>query len=187
MKTKVLLGIIGFLSLLFSIAASAATVRFDMEEEKPDFSFSAYIVLSGENILEDAISYNFTDADSIEFWADIDQGWVQFEVTNPDQLSFDSGPDDYYLAPFGSNIYLSETTTDPGNTTNWVLQAVEEQIPGIPNDYGINLKALDGSQSYSEDALYSHPQWSVVPIPAAAWLFSSALVGLGWIRRKQTV
>jgi hypothetical protein len=28
---------------------------------------------------------------------------------------------------------------------------------------------------------------SVVPIPAAVWLFGSALAGLGWMRRKQTV
>jgi hypothetical protein len=27
---------------------------------------------------------------------------------------------------------------------------------------------------------------SAVPIPAAAWLFGSALAGLGWMRRKQT-
>jgi hypothetical protein len=27
---------------------------------------------------------------------------------------------------------------------------------------------------------------SVIPIPAAVWLFGSALAGLGWIRRKQT-
>jgi hypothetical protein len=27
---------------------------------------------------------------------------------------------------------------------------------------------------------------SVVPIPAAVWLFGSALAGLGWVRRKQT-
>jgi hypothetical protein len=27
---------------------------------------------------------------------------------------------------------------------------------------------------------------SVVPIPAAAWLFASALIGMGWMRRKQT-
>jgi hypothetical protein len=27
---------------------------------------------------------------------------------------------------------------------------------------------------------------SVVPIPAAVWLFGSALAGLGWMRRKQT-
>jgi hypothetical protein len=28
---------------------------------------------------------------------------------------------------------------------------------------------------------------SKVPVPAAAWLFGSALAGLGWMRRKQTV
>jgi hypothetical protein len=28
---------------------------------------------------------------------------------------------------------------------------------------------------------------NVVPIPAAVWLFGSALAGLGWLRRKQTV
>ena len=28
---------------------------------------------------------------------------------------------------------------------------------------------------------------NVVPIPAAAWLFGSALAGLGWLRRKQSV
>jgi hypothetical protein len=28
---------------------------------------------------------------------------------------------------------------------------------------------------------------NVVPIPAAIWLFGSALAGLGWLRRKQTV
>jgi hypothetical protein len=28
---------------------------------------------------------------------------------------------------------------------------------------------------------------NVVPIPAAVWLFGSALAGLGWMRRKQTV
>ncbi|MGI9309171.1 MAG: VPLPA-CTERM sorting domain-containing protein [Gammaproteobacteria bacterium] len=27
--------------------------------------------------------------------------------------------------------------------------------------------------------------FSAVPIPAAAWLFGSALAGLGWLRRKQ--
>jgi hypothetical protein len=28
---------------------------------------------------------------------------------------------------------------------------------------------------------------TAVPIPAAVWLFGSALAGLGWMRRKQTV
>jgi hypothetical protein len=30
-------------------------------------------------------------------------------------------------------------------------------------------------------------QVSVVPVPAAVWLFGSALAGLAWLRRKQTV
>jgi hypothetical protein len=28
---------------------------------------------------------------------------------------------------------------------------------------------------------------NIVPIPAAVWLFGSALAGLGWMRRKPTV
>ncbi len=28
--------------------------------------------------------------------------------------------------------------------------------------------------------------WSVVPLPAAVWMFGSALAGLGWMRRRQT-
>jgi len=31
--------------------------------------------------------------------------------------------------------------------------------------------------------------WTItaVPVPAAVWLFGSALAGLGWMRRKQTI
>ena len=36
---------------------------------------------------------------------------------------------------------------------------------------------------YSEQSLISGTV-SAVPIPAAAWLFASALVGLGWLRRR---
>jgi hypothetical protein len=28
---------------------------------------------------------------------------------------------------------------------------------------------------------------SVVPVPAAVWLFGSALAGLGWLKRKQSI
>ena len=39
-----------------------------------------------------------------------------------------------------------------------------------------------GDQSSAE---YAATAWSVVPIPAAAWLFGSALLGLGVVKRKK--
>ena len=33
----------------------------------------------------------------------------------------------------------------------------------------------------------SSGQISAVPVPAAVWLFGSALAGLGWLKRKQTI
>lgn len=37
-----------------------------------------------------------------------------------------------------------------------------------------------------EDEVVSQYAISVVPVPAAAWLFGSALAGLGWMRRRKT-
>jgi len=46
----------------------------------------------------------------------------------------------------------------------------------------------DGCEYPAGDYRYiSSGQVSAVPIPAAVWLFGSALAGLGWLRRKQTV
>lgn len=57
------------------------------------------------------------------------------------------------------------------------------------NDYGDLIQvggslSKDNAQPFEGVALVRS---SVVPIPAAAWLFGSALAGLGWIRRKQAV
>jgi hypothetical protein len=47
----------------------------------------------------------------------------------------------------------------------------------------LNAGAVGGSEL---DPLAT--AWTVaVPVPAAVWLFGSALAGLGWMRRKQTV
>jgi hypothetical protein len=37
------------------------------------------------------------------------------------------------------------------------------------------------------EAVSGYVTSSAVPVPAAVWLFGSALAGLGWLRRKQTV
>ena len=55
---------------------------------------------------------------------------------------------------------------------------------------------LDGANEIRVDVFSSGDGWvldysklsvSAVPIPAAVWLFGSALAGLGWLKRKQTV
>jgi hypothetical protein len=46
----------------------------------------------------------------------------------------------------------------------------------------VEFNSANNSLFYIDDIVTN-----VVPIPAAAWLFGSALAGLGWLRRKQTV
>jgi hypothetical protein len=59
--------------------------------------------------------------------------------------------------------------------------------------YGSGTGSWGGTSEYEcvpyDTSLWALPVFkaSVVPIPAAVWLFGSALAGLGWMRRKQTV
>lgn len=50
-----------------------------------------------------------------------------------------------------------------------------------------NLELLEFSMSSTGTAIgLDNIVVSTVPVPAAIWLFGSALAGLGWLRRKQT-
>lgn len=51
--------------------------------------------------------------------------------------------------------------------------------------FGLN-NTVEYSAAGSDDTGILLVRTSVVPLPAAAWLFGSALAGLGWLRRKQT-
>jgi hypothetical protein len=84
------------------------------------------------------------------------------------------------------------TGGDPGNSWNMVLVLFFENT--LTHDGGIVQLT---SQSYEREFLFQPDGLnsgyvtgvtaSQVPIPAAVWLFGSALAGLGWLRRKQTV
>jgi hypothetical protein len=64
----------------------------------------------------------------------------------------------------------------PTGTGDWLnLEAVFFSAEG--NQFGF------GSATVELDNVVV----SAVPIPAAVWLFGSALAGLGWLRRKQTI
>ena len=50
------------------------------------------------------------------------------------------------------------------------------------------LQSVTFSAAASGSAIgYDNFVFSAVPIPAAVWLFASALAGLGWMRRRQAV
>jgi hypothetical protein len=71
------------------------------------------------------------------------------------------------------NLQFVDPLTSGGGTVNLVPYSSYEW----GNDYNNNtfgLSLVSGSVS-------------AIPIPAAIWLFGSALAGLGWLRRKPTV
>jgi hypothetical protein len=68
------------------------------------------------------------------------------------------------------------------NITNWSSDRL------IFNDDQLWIQlAGDGLRSLGDGYIDLSLTFATVPIPAAVWLFGSALAGLGWLRRKQTV
>lgn len=71
----------------------------------------------------------------------------------------------------------------PTTGTDWILWSIGDEYAN-----GQSYGTLDGifwGSNTQDLAFQTHV--SMVPIPAAVWLFGSALAGLGWMRRKQIV
>jgi len=102
---------------------------------------------------------------------------VNSPVTAGNELTLTAGYDHSYGDIIGSqwgNLYISFTTelTDEGGV--------------IAIASGRELRFNDTGDQIIQRTIVSG-QVSAVPIPAAVWLFVSALAGLGWFRKKQTV
>jgi hypothetical protein len=69
--------------------------------------------------------------------------------------------------------FAASLTNDGGNVA---IDGYAESMCGDACEFAI-----------SDYRYISAGQISAVPVPAAVWLFGSALAGLGWIRRRQTV
>ena len=74
-------------------------------------------------------------------------------------------------ANVGIDIFYQDELTNAGGVVE--LFAGSFSVASSPN-FG------------SDDIVSGSLTGTVVPIPAAVWLFGSALAGLGWMRRKQT-
>lgn len=175
----------------------SGTDGFSYTQALTDFSFSydgmyasmdnGYINLENNNFDPDAPEEVDPYRDSLQVMA---QSNVPSRPTNvstninlPNYVSdsIDSGwhPDYMYIRHvFASSELLdSSSLTDPMNDFSG---------PGGPTFYlNFKLDCCTGSVDIN-GRIDSMVASSVVPVPAAAWLFGSALTGLGWLRKKQT-
>lgn len=84
-----------------------------------------------------------------------------------------------------------------GGTYSWDVTALISSIAGPASTWaGFNLQMHPVAPDTTATVVFhgelpspTDPEWArleitVVPIPAAVWLFGSALAGLGWMRRK---
>jgi hypothetical protein len=81
---------------------------------------------------------------------------------------------DYYYDPTTEQQFVGFGGT--GNLNGQLLTSLELVFDGG-----------ESGRSFVVDDIKLVAQSTVVPVPAAIWLFGSALAGLGWMRRKQTV
>jgi hypothetical protein len=193
------------LLLLSSFAANSATIALSyagLLENSSGGVASFQISLSGDGILPGQANYNFGDATSITASAVVDGQAVNFDVTgyggsgNLIQSSTDASQYVVETYPyFGLSLNLSESITNPGVETDWLFQATwEDGMSCSSNPYNCEFYSLlyevpvtNSDLVYDNYALTTQAiSFNVVPVPAAVWLFGSALAGLGWMRRKQT-
>lgn len=177
--------------LLFQVNAHAGTVSFYLENSW----IEGQMTISGNGISPGQTSYDIVNvADyTVSFSFDYGDGFIDY-TANSGYIYLDdysSGPPNSYWTPNGVDVMLTETITDPGQTTDWRFIQFYDSVPGNPYDDVLLLRNLGTNESYDDyypsEGHHLWVQQSVVPIPAAVWLFGSALAGLGWARRKQTV
>jgi hypothetical protein len=78
----------------------------------------------------------------------------------------------------GGSITIDLVVSD----TSWQTYLFDAQWTGLSS-----LELYGDRTLTDSDLLIDNVVVNTIPIPAAVWLFGSALAGLGWVRRKQTV
>jgi hypothetical protein len=156
-------------------------------------------------LVGDTISYDRTHSSGYSWCTDF-LGGVGCEVTveagNGDRTALSTG-DNLYFDIDASNIFLEfgpgSGGAPPGEVSLLVFSDINATITGfsLTTDLSgltasnISFTANEISVDYSDltrsGGQFANLELTLVPIPAAVWLFGSALAGLGFIRRRKTV
>jgi hypothetical protein len=130
-------------------------------------------------------------------------GWCNLNVIECDirdliTLSHQSGAVFDLLSIDASNLTVSDVgdllltgMLSSGGTISTTLSLTQNVWStfvlgaGWVNLDSVAISAINGPLDW--DPAIDNIVVNAVPIPAAVWLFGSALAGLGWLRRKQTV
>ena len=183
---------------LGSVASHAESVTIDFEEFNGQVALFESLPTSfetkGFSISEDGSDWfaedPFDGGTSVLLGPTNNPGSITITKDGGQVFSLHSFDYSFGAATGSNSIYLSAITAGGG---------VINLSPTLATDYFMYTHDLDGafynivsvtfSQEVGNTALtvLDNIVVSAVPIPAAVWLFGSALAGLGWMRRKQTV
>lgn len=187
MKYNLTLGTLIF-SLVFSVATLAITVDFNSAFGSPD-GYSDQGVTFGYNgtgIYWFSESPNGTNA--LTMTRDLDAFWRADIIGGASMVSVD-------LGDFGEDadqVYLS-VYDDTDNLLGTTSQIIGQDISGLFTlslfSSNISYATFGTTAAYGLGGIYAdnftYDPTSVIPIPAAAWLFGTALLGfIGLSRRK---
>jgi hypothetical protein len=160
----------------YSLSAAGGALGFSAGGTCNEYSCDVFSHTSGYNI-----SFN-TDVESILNISGAFE-WLEGDVQY--------GRADLWLYEGGSLVMSHNYNAD----TALSLSVIDSYLLNAGQDYRLYMRASGGSGPFDGewhesvvgfdfDATITATT-TAVPVPAAAWLFGSALAGLGWMRRKK--
>jgi hypothetical protein len=191
--------------MFFSSGAFAAVINIDFENRPQDGWFSGFPPVTDHGFVFNGgpmgiAGWQNNTTNVLDFCTSTACGSILSPLTfnsvsnyNFDLISLDigmlEGPDvaDFTFTGYfvgGGTVSKSITITDFATTIGGSSTAV------IFDGSWVDLAAVDISfvpGDGFETSFIDNVTVNTVPVPAAAWLFGSALAGLGWARRKQIV
>lgn len=181
--------------------ANSASADASMTSSITDSHFSATASAGGTVSINETSAFSSSGADSRAFFEVTFQILVPTPFDLTGSLSFfqDEGSSrgSAYLDLFDGTSYSDTFSIRLGNSSAYNSFSQNIQLSGMldPDTYTLRAQASvdangysvasaqSGSAAFDIDFVLGSPSVTAVPVPAAAWLFGSALGLLGWIRR----